>query len=114
MYKWKYPTEAPRLEELIAKAIAAAAADRKMDYQHPDRPDKVMAMLAAVNQAVLTDNTPQRWEAGIRVIYEASRHEMDVALAGAKPLARNMPKGAKMDTKVVKELFPRIIRALEG
>jgi hypothetical protein len=73
-----------------------------------------MAMLAAINQTVLTDNTPPRWEAGMRVMYEASRQEMDVALAGAKPLARNIPKGARLSAEFIRELFPRIQRALEN
>jgi hypothetical protein len=111
--QWRDNLDLPDPEALIAEAGAAIEASRDMDYQHPDRPDKVMAMLAAINQTVLTDNTPQRWEAGMRVMYEASRQEMDVALAGAKPLARNIPKGARLSAEFIRELFPRIQRALE-
>ncbi len=88
--QWRDNLDLPDPETLIAEAQSAIEASRDMDYHHPDRPDKVMAMLAAINQAVITNNTPQRWEAGMRVMYESAQHEMDVSLAGAKPLARNI------------------------
>lgn len=111
---WRDNLDLPDPEELIAEAISAAKAGRKMDYQHPDRGDKVMAMLSAVNQAVVTDNSPKRWEAGMSVMEHAARHEIDVALAWAKPLARNIPKGARLSAEFARDLYPRIQRALEG
>jgi len=112
-FQWLENLDLPDPEELLTEAQAATLGNRAMAYDHPDRPDKVMAMLAGINQAVLTNNTAARWEAGMLVMYEASKREMDVALAGAKPLASSIPQGARPSAEFVKELFPRITRALE-
>jgi len=114
LFQWLENLDLPDPEELIQKALDALSSGNPMDYHHPDRPDKVMAMMAGINQAVISDNTPPRWEAGMHILYLASQQAMDVALACAKPLASAMPQGAKWSGEFLKELFPRIDRALRG
>ena len=108
---WREALDLPDPEDLIAEAVAAVAANRTMNYQHPDRPDKVMAMLAGVNQAVITNNTAQRWQAGMAVMEQAARYDMDVALAGVKPLARAC-NGHLPSAEFVKTWLPRLQVAL--
>ena len=110
--EWRESLDLPDPEELIAEAVSAIEAGRDMDYHHPNRADKVIAMLSAVNQVVLDENTPKRWEAGMSVMEHAARYQMDVALAGAGTLTRAIPKGARMSADIVAKLFPRIKQAL--
>ena len=114
-FTWRENLDLPDPEQLIAEAMAAIEAGRDMEYSHPDRPDKVMAMLAAVNQAVITNNSAKRWEAGMSIMEHAARHDLDVSLAGARPLARSIKdaQGARLSAEFVGRLFPRIQRALE-
>ena len=111
-FSWRESLDLPDPETLLAEAISAMGASRPMNYQHPDRPDKVMAMLAAVNQAVITNNTAQRWQAGMTIMEHAARFDMDVALAGVKPLARAC-NGHLPSKEFVQTWLPRIRRALE-
>ena len=113
--KYTLPAELKLHFEDVRREEDIIEAGREMDYRHPDRPDKVMAMLAAVNQAVITRNDAKRWEAGMSVMEHAARYDLDVALAGARPLARSVKdaKGARLSAEFVQRLFPRIQRALE-
>lgn len=110
--KWRDHLDLPDPEELLAKAHDALEAGDDMEYEHPDRADKVMAMIAAVSQRVHDDLTVPRWEAGMHVLEQAALRELDVALSVAKPLATVMPKGAKMSATFVQRIFPRMKRAL--
>ena len=114
--KWREALDLPDPEELLAAAMEAASNGTEMIYQHPDRPDKVMAMLASVSQAVISNNNPQRWEAGMAILEQAARFDLDVALASSGPLARAMrdSKGGKFPQKFLTDLYPRIQRALDG
>ena len=104
------------LNGLWQYAITAQEAKQDVPYTHPDRPDKVMAMLAAVNAVVLSDLTPKRWEAGMVIMEMAARYEMDVALASARPLANavNDVSGARLSAEFAHQLYPRIRRAMEN
>jgi len=112
---WRDNLDLPDPEDLIAEAIAASLAGREMRYEHPDRADKVLAMMAAVNWAVMGNNNARRWEAGMSIMEHAARYDMDVALAGARPLSRAIKdaNGAKLSAEFVSRLYPRIQKALE-
>ena len=113
---WRDQLDLPDPEQMIAQAITALEAKQDIPYTHPDRPDKVMAMLAAVNAVVLSDLTPKRWEAGMAIMEMAARYEMDVALASARPLANavNDISGARLSAEFAHQLYPRIRRAMEN
>ena len=90
----------------------------RIDPQAVDPRDVEMLqdlVLAAVNQAVITNNSAKRWEAGMSIMERAARYDLDVALAGARPLARSIKdaQGARLSAEFVGRLFPRIQRALE-
>ena len=109
-----------KLKGLVTKVVPVLKKDgefiRNPDnprYDHPGRADKVMAMLASVTARVIHENTVQRWEAAMSIMEQAAEHELDVALAGAKPLAQAMPKGARLSADFVNRLFPRIKTALD-
>ena len=113
---WEESLDLPDPEVVLAAFISAAKTGQEAAYNHPNRPDKVIAMLSAVSQAVIGNNNPERWEAGMAVIERASRKDMDVALAAAGPLARAMKdsKGGKFPAEFLTRLYPKIQRALQG
>ncbi len=104
-FEWKRSLDLPDPEDVIREAIAARREKREMDYRHPNRPDKVIALLNSVSGAVLSKMTLERWEAGMEIIAEAAKLGPDVAGVCARPLVKGMPKGAKLPDKLVKGLF---------
>lgn len=111
--EWRRNLDLPDPEEMIEEALAARKAKRPMKYKHPDRPDKLIALLGSVSHAVISQgNTVERWEAGMAIIEAAAKHEVDVAMSCAKMLASNVPKGASASAELVHNLFPIIKRAL--
>ena len=113
--EWRRNLDLPDPEELIEEFMAAEKKGREPKYTHPNRPDKVIALLGGVSQCVIQRNTPERWMAGMQILEHATRFEMDVAISCAKPLAMNIPnkgKGMKMDAAFVNRLFPVIKKVL--
>jgi MoxR-like ATPase len=77
----------------------------------PRRSDHAFAVLAAVVAAVISNNTPERWERAWAVVHEfvaADKH--DVAAIAARQLARNRPAGANPPRRVA-DLFPLLQEA---
>jgi hypothetical protein len=99
-------------EELLAGAKAELDGGTPMDYHHPDRPDKTMAMLSSVAACLAREINPKRWEAAMLVIEKAAEHDLEMALASAKPIACQRPKGVRISADFVGKLFPRIQVAL--
>jgi hypothetical protein len=59
----------------------------------PERGDRRYAVLASVAAAVATDTTPERWNAGWRVMARAAEAAPDVAAMAARVLAQIRPEG---------------------
>lgn len=115
-FTWQRNLDLPDPEDLLDEFIKARKAKREPRYEHPDRPDKTIAMLGSVTHAILNKVDRHRWEAGIDILFEASQHEMDVAFSCAGSLVgmlrpENRPdalKGMTIDPKVIRHLFPSI------
>lgn len=106
---WRDSLDLPDPEELLDMAGKALKGNGKMKgYKHPDRGDKVLAMLASVSAAVQQNRTPDRWEAGMHVIYEASQHDFDLAVSSMPGYVRTLPMGAKLSPHVVQHLLPKV------
>ncbi len=111
--RWEESLDLPDPEELLAEATAAQDNGREMNYHHPDRPDKVMAMLSGVAQAVINSKTTPRWEAGMAVFEATSKKALDVTLGSAiRPFVRAMPKDAKTSTYFREVMAPKVAQAL--
>lgn len=106
--EWKRNLDLPDPESLIQAAIYAEEHGEDMRYKHPNRPDKVIAMLGSVSHAVLMSNTKQRWEAGLRVLEMAARSDVDIACSCTKMLTRNVPSGAKLSAEFINRVFPTL------
>ena len=120
--EWEANLDLPDPEELLdwsiaqikGKPIRWPAVNTKSkgtDYVHPDRSDKVIAMLGSVAQRVLAQPTVERWEAALSLLAKSAEYEVDVALSCVKPLA-NPPKGATLPKVFVEKLYPSIRRGL--
>lgn len=117
-FTWQRNLDLPDPEDLLEEFIQARKKNREPNYKHPDRPDKTIAMLGSVTHAILNDITRERWEAGIDVLFEASKQEMDVAFSCAGSLVgllrpERRPSslsGLKIDPKIVRHLFPSIYK----
>jgi hypothetical protein len=116
---WAENLDLPDQSELLQRFLAAGQNGHEAAYEHPGRADKVMAMLASVTNVVVQGSLSppfkdtKVWEAAMSIMERAAEHDMDVALAGAKPLAQAMPKGARLSAEFVNRLFPRIKTALD-
>lgn len=123
---WERNLDLPDPEEMIRKAMQAIAAGQPVPYKHPNRPDKVIAMLGSVAAAVVGNrhdparyNAP-RWEAALAIIVEAGRKEKDVAISMAMPLfkfpdgAAARPPEAKLSNEFMAELAPTITSVMFG
>ena len=111
-YNWLESLDLPDPESLIIAARKELEGKGKMKYAHPDRPDKVIAMLSAVNSRVIDNLTAERWEAGMLVLEKAAEHSPDVAVACAKPIATRQPAGAKITPAFVRNMFPILRKTL--
>jgi hypothetical protein len=80
-------------------------------FQVPDRGDRAYAALAAITAAVLSNNTPARWEAAWRAIVIGTRAgKGDIAVAAVRTLLTHRPTGAKPPPEILIEMAP-ILRA---
>jgi hypothetical protein len=74
----------------------------------PARGDRVYAALAAVAAVVASDPTPERWQAGWRVLGTVGKETPDVAAMAARILARCRPDGAPPPPEI--RLFLPLLR----
>lgn len=127
---WRRQLDLPEPEKVVEWALAAltkkpkywpteeALAEKLTAYQHPNRPDKAIALLNGVTYCVLNKLTPERWQAGVHVMSGAAKFQEDVVLACARPLCRALKErstelgGLKLSDEFVNTLFPMIKRAL--
>lgn len=77
-------------------------------FRVPDRGDRVHAALSAVAAAVAADSTPERWQAGWRVLARAAERTPDVAAVAARVLAQCRPSGASAPPEV--KLFAPLLK----
>lgn len=111
--KWRENLDLPDPREMLDKCLAYLKTKKgKFSYKHPDRPDKVIALLSGVNHCAITDGTPDSWMAAMYITEQACDYELDVALACAGNLARSIPQGASFTKEFCGNLFPRIKQAL--
>lgn len=110
-FEWERNLDLPDPRMLLAEAIRAQKAGEEMHYDHPDRPDKVIAMIGSLTHEVLQNNTTERWQAAMSVVEQAAMREVDVALAGVGPLTRARPKDADLSDDFVKKLYPVLQRS---
>ncbi|MFN0091956.1 MAG: AAA family ATPase [Acidimicrobiales bacterium] len=66
----------------------------------PERGDRAYAVLSSVAGAVASDNTPERWLAGWKVLGRAGEAAPDVAAMAARTLARCRPEGVNPPPEV--------------
>jgi hypothetical protein len=114
LFEYRRMLDLPPPEELIEAAIKALANGDVMDYTHPNRGDKVIAMLGSVTSAVLANKTKDRWEGGMRVYEEAAKNAPDVALSCVRPLAQAYEKGAgwHMSAEFVARMNPLFAKVM--
>lgn len=115
--EWRRSLDLPDPEELIANAAKALREKREFSaYQHPNRADKVVAMLTGVVGAVLSNNTKDRWEAGMEVFRQAANHEVDVACVCCSAMVKNIAVGARPSAEFLNKVHPvlRKIGAVTG
>jgi hypothetical protein len=112
--EWRDKLDLPDPEEMIEGAIKARKKKTAIPYTHPNRPDKTIAVLGSVASAVLRNTTPERWEAGMLLINEAAKYELDVACVCAKPLATLAVsrKDIQVPPEVISTLFGPLMRAM--
>ena len=60
-------------------------------FRLPDRGDKAHAQLSSILSAVLSENTPERWEKGWILFAKAADKYPDVATVVSRDLAVNAP-----------------------
>ena len=77
----------------------------------PDRGDRAYAALAAVVAAVLSDPTPDRWQAGVRVVAQAAAQgKADVGAVAMRTLVQHRPAGTALP-KEIRAFVPVLARA---
>jgi hypothetical protein len=113
--QWEDNLDLPDPEEVLAWGIGQRNKKKvkwphkgksTTDYVHPDRSDKLIALLSAMVSRVLQDSTVERWEGAFHVIGAAAEKEVDVASCCAQPLARSVPVGAKLPESTTERIFP--------
>jgi hypothetical protein len=78
-FEWQRNLDLPDPEEMLQHFMTA----KKPKYNHPDRPDKTIAMMSSLSAAVRRTPTVPRWHAALAIVKAACGYEMDVALSGA-------------------------------
>ncbi len=82
---WAAEMDLPDPEAVLADPSA---------FTLPERGDRAYAVLASVAGAVAANPTPERWDAGWKVLARAGEHAPDVAATAARVLAKCRPPGA--------------------
>lgn len=76
-------------------------------FRLPDRGDRAYAALAAIVAAVLSNNTPARWEAAWQAIAAAAaKSQPDIAVAAVRSLVTHRPDGAVPPATVLTTMTP--------
>jgi hypothetical protein len=76
-------------------------------FRLPERGDRAYAALAAIVAAVLSDNTPARWEAAWQAIaLAAAKSQPDIAVAAVRSLVAHRPDGAVPPAAVLTAMTP--------
>jgi hypothetical protein len=96
---WIQDMDLPDPEALLADPSSFAL---------PARGDRAYAALSAMAAAVASRPTPERWEAGWRVLAVAGKSAPDVAAMAARVLARCRPAGVPPPREI--ELFLPLLR----
>jgi hypothetical protein len=96
---WVDEMDLPDPEDLLADPSA---------FVVPVRGDRAYAALSAVAAAVASCPTPERWEAGWRVLAGAGEAAPDVAAMAARVLARCRPAGVAPPREI--DLFVPLLR----
>jgi hypothetical protein len=77
----------------------------------PERGDRAYAALAAVVAAVLADLTPERWQAGVRVVAQAAEQgQADVGAVAMQTLVQHRPAATALPTEI-RAFVPVLTRA---
>jgi hypothetical protein len=111
-FEYRDKLDLPDPEHQLRIFIDARKGSYEAGYKHPDRPDKVRAMIGAVSGVIIGNNTKERWYAGVDLVQAASKHDKELALSSAGALFRNIPNGADVPDEVVEDvwrLFGRVI-----
>lgn len=124
--EWETHLDLPDPSKMLADAVSAVAAGKKVPYKHPNRPDKVIALLGGIASHVMSNRSDkskynkERWEAALHIFEAASDHEKDVAISCCRQMFRTeggeagMPPGAKIPKSFQDKLFPIIKAALSN
>ena len=73
----------------------------------PDRDDQAFVILSSVTSRVLVNNTPKRWNSGMKIIASAVRNKKaDLATVTVTTLLNNQPPGAEIPVDELEEIFP--------
>ena len=117
---WENSLDLPDPEECILHAMKAVEAGKPVPYKHPNRPDKVIAFLGSVAARIVGDRSDEarynvkRWEAGMHIFTEASKHECDIAIACATQMLKSTdgascyPLGASFPKEFRERCFPTV------
>ncbi|MCW2777867.1 MAG: phage shock protein operon transcriptional activator, partial [Frankiales bacterium] len=98
------------LEELDLPDPEQVLADPEA-FVLPDRGDRAYAALAAVVAAVLSDLTPARWQAGVRVVAQAAvQGKADVGAVAMQALVQHRPEATALP-KEIRAFVPVLTRA---
>jgi hypothetical protein len=96
---WTQEMDLPDPEEVLADPEG---------FQAPERGDRVYAVLSSVAAAVAARSTPERWNAGWKVLTRAAERTPDVAAVAARILAQCRPDGAVAPPEI--KIFAPLLR----
>lgn len=112
-FEWRRKLDLPDPEEMIKHFADCQKAGIEPQYNHPNRPDKVMAMLGAISYRIKQDNSLPRFHAAMSILDHAARKEFDVAFVCAKQLLDDAPTGYRVDDEFAARYFPAICRVMD-
>jgi hypothetical protein len=89
LFEWEKNLDLPNPEDLLQDAIE----NKLGGFSFPERGDKSYAILTSIVAAVLSNNTPDRWNAAWKIFKIAIDQGIpDVAASAARTLGLNRPK----------------------
>jgi hypothetical protein len=116
---WMENLDLPDPETELAAAVKALDAGKKVAAPKVDRPDKVIAFIAAISDRVVGNkndtnryNGP-RWSAAMAILERLAEKHVDVALSQARRLAINKPADATFTDTFKTNFYPIIFKAMD-
>lgn len=94
-FYWMEHLDLPDPEDMIEDFVKNG---EEAKYEHPDRPDKTIAMIAGINARLTQNPTKERFYAVTTIYTKVAEHAIDIALSSVQPIInmRLKIKGAQI------------------